>query len=350
MNFMAFYNIFLYNIENKEVIMATLKDIAQMAQVSIATVSRILNNDPTLSVPQQTRENVLEAAKALQYQKKKKNDPGIHICLIQWYSLQQEINDPYYLTLRHGVEDYCAKNGIILRRIFKDDVNIEKSLKGIDGIICLGKFSKSHIETLKKYNDAIILLDMDYENLKECSIVLDFDLALKQALTYLTDLGHQKIGYLGGVEYLDDGQAYDDIRKKSFIKYAKEYQIEYEDYMIEGEFTSESGYAMMSNMIQSHHLPTALFAASDPIAMGAMKALNDYGFHIPDDISIISFDNIDASNYTYPPLTTFYAPAFDMGQFGARLLHQAIKDHTKLLPMRIQLPCYLVERESCQAL
>ena len=113
MNFIAFYNIFLYNIENKEVIMATLKDIAQMAQVSIATVSRILNNDPTLSVPQQTRENVLEAAKALQYQKKKKNDPGIHICLIQWYSLQQEINDPYYLTLRHGVEDYCAKNGII---------------------------------------------------------------------------------------------------------------------------------------------------------------------------------------------------------------------------------------------
>ena len=188
---------------------------------------------------------------------------------------------------------------------------------------------------------------MDYENLKECSIVLDFDLTLKQALTYLTDLGHQKIGYLGGVEYLDDGQAYDDIRKKSFIKYAKEYQIEYEDYMIEGEFTSESGYAMMSNMIQSHHLPTALF---DPIAMGAMKALNDYGFHIPDDISIIGFDNIDASNYTYPPLTTFYAPAFDMGQFGARLLHQAIKDHTKLLPMRIQLPCYLVERESCQAL
>ena len=65
-------------------------------------------------------------------------------------------------------------------------------------------------------------------------------------------------------------------------------------------------------------------------------------------IGTIGFDNIDASNYTYPPLTTFYAPAFDMGQFGAKLLHQAIKDHTKLLPMRIQLPCYLVERESCK--
>ena len=128
--------------------MATLKDIAQLADVSIATVSRILNDDPTLSVPPQTRENVLEAAKKLQYHKKKKNDPNIHICLIQWYSLQQEIHDPYYLTLRHGVEDYCAKNGIILRRIFKDDVHIEKSLKGIDGIICLGKFSKKHIMIL----------------------------------------------------------------------------------------------------------------------------------------------------------------------------------------------------------
>ncbi len=330
--------------------MATLKDIAEMAQVSIATVSRILNNDPTLSVPAQTRDNVLNAAKTLQYQKKKKSDPGIHICLIQWYSLQQEINDPYYLTLRHGVEDYCAKNGVILKRIFKDDVDIEQSLKGIDGIICLGKFSKNHIETLKKYNDAIILLDMDYENIKECSIILDFDLALKQAITYLHGLGHQKIGYLGAVEYLDDGQPYDDIRKKSFIKYAQEYHIDYENYLLEGEFTSESGYAMMSHMIHSQQLPTAIFAASDPIAIGAMKALNDYGYRVPTDISIIGFDNIDASNYTYPPLTTFYAPSFDMGQFGARLLHQAIKDHTKLLPMRIQLPCYLIERESCQAI
>lgn len=330
--------------------MATLKDIAEMAQVSIATVSRILNNDPTLSVPAQTRDNVLNAAKTLQYQKKKKSDPGIHICLIQWYSLQQEINDPYYLTLRHGVEDYCAKNGVILKRIFKDDVDIEQSLKGIDGIICLGKFSKNHIETLKKYNDAIILLDMDYENIKECSIILDFDLVLKQAITYLHGLGHQKIGYLGAVEYLDDGQPYDDIRKKSFIKYAQEYHIDYENYLLEGEFTSESGYAMMSHMIHSQQLPTAIFAASDPIAIGAMKALNDYGYRVPTDISIIGFDNIDASNYTYPPLTTFYAPSFDMGQFGARLLHQAIKDHTKLLPMRIQLPCYLIERESCQAI
>lgn len=330
--------------------MATLKDVAQMAQVSIATVSRILNNDPTLSVPEQTRENVLSAAKMLQYQKKKKNDLHIHVCLIQWYSLQQEIHDPYYLTLRHGVEDYCTKNGIILKRIFKDDVDIEKSLKGIDGIICLGKFSKSHIETLKKYNDAIILLDMDYENLKECSIVLDFDLVLKQALTYLKKLGHQKIGYLGGIEYLDDGKPYDDIRKQAFLKYGDAYQLDYHDYILEGEFTSESGYAMMVHMIQSQHLPTAIFAASDPIAIGAMKALNDYGYQIPQDISIIGFDNIDASNYTYPPLTTFYAPSFDMGHFGAKLLHQAIKDHTKLLPMRIQLPCYLVERESCQKL
>lgn len=330
--------------------MATLKDIAQMAQVSIATVSRILNNDPTLSVPEQTRQHVLEAAEKLQYHKKNRKDHQITLCLIQWYSLQQEMNDPYYLTLRHGVEDYCTKNGIALRHVFKEDIDIEKSLKNVDGIICLGKFSKDHIETLKKYNDAIILLDMDYENLKECSIVLDFDLALKQAMTYFSKLGHHKVGYLGAVEYLDNGQPYDDLRKKSFIKYAQAFNMDYHDYMLEDEFTSESGYAMMTTMIHSNQLPTAIFAASDPIAIGAMKALNDHGYKIPEDISIIGFDNIDASNYTYPPLTTFYAPSFDMAQFGTRLLHQAIKDHTRLLPMRIQLPCYLVERESCKQL
>lgn len=328
--------------------MATLKDIAKMANVSIATVSRILSNDPTLSVPAQTRNNVLDAALALNYTKKKKNDHHVQFCLIQWYSLKQEINDPYYLTLRQGVEDYCQKNNIILKRIFKDDINIEDALKNTDGIICIGKFSQDHINRLKRYSDSIILLDMDFENIKECSIMLDFDQAIKQAIIYLKSLNHQSIGYLGGIEYLDNEQQYIDIRKSSFIRYCQQYDIDYQSYIIEGEFTRESGYTMMSHMIQENNLPSAIFAASDPIAIGAMKALYDHGYHIPDDISIIGFDNIDAANYTNPPLTTFYAPSFDMGQFGAQLLYQAYQNNTKLLPMRVQLPCYLIERETCK--
>lgn len=328
--------------------MATLKDIAKLANVSIATVSRILNNDPTLTVPAQTRNNVLDAANTLNYHKKKKIEHTIQFSLIQWYSLKQEINDPYYLTLRQGVEDYCQKNNIILKRIFKDDVNIDDALKNTDGIICIGKFSQNHINDLKKYNDSIILLDMDFENIKECSIVLDFDHAIKQAIEYLNQLGHTHIGYLGGIEYLDDHKKYTDSRKESFIKYCQQYQIIYQDYIVEDEFTSESGYTMMNHLIQEKNMPSAVFAASDPIAIGAMKALYDHGYRIPDDISIIGFDNIDAANYTNPPLTTFYAPSFDMGQFGAKLLHQAIKDNTKLLPMRVQLPCYLIERETCK--
>ena len=330
--------------------MATLKDIAKEANVSIATVSRILNNDPTLSVPENTRNNVLDAARRLHYIKKKKTEQTKQLCLIQWYSLQQEINDPYYLTLRQGVEDYCQKNNIALTRIFKDDINKEETLKGTDGIICIGKFSQDHINDLKKYNDSIILLDMDFENIKDCSIMLDFDQALKQTVEYFKDLGHTHIGYLGGIEYLDNNEQYTDTRKSSFMKYCHQYGMTYEHYIQEGEFTSASGYEMMCRLIDSNHIPTAIFAASDPIAIGAMKALYDHGYKVPDDISIIGFDNIDAANYTNPPLTTFYAPSFDMGQFGAKLLHQALKDKTKLLPMRVQLPCYLIERESCQKL
>ena len=90
--------------------MATIKDIALQAGVSSATVSRILNQDETLNVPLETKQLVLETAKALNYQKKaKKSKNMISIGIIEWYSLQQEMNDPYYLTIRKGVEDYCIR-------------------------------------------------------------------------------------------------------------------------------------------------------------------------------------------------------------------------------------------------
>lgn len=327
--------------------MATLKDIAELAQVSIATVSRILNNDSSLNVPEATKNNVLSAAKALNYKKKTKEQSIYQICIIQWYSLEQEIEDPYYLTLRKGVEDYFQKKDVLLKRIFKSDIHFEDSLKDADGIICIGKFSDDYIQMFKKYCNSVILLDMDLNRISECSIILDFDQAIKDAIAYLSKLGHKKIGYLGGIEYLDNDSQYSDMRKTSFVKYCEEYHIDYQDFIIEDEFTKESGYNMAIELIQSKNLPTAIFAASDPIAIGAMRAFNEHGYSIPEDISIIGFDNIDASNYTHPPLTTFYAPSYDMGQLGAQLLYQALENKTKLLPMRIQLPCYLIERESC---
>ena len=104
----------------------------------------------------------------------------------------------------------------------------------------------------------------------------------------------------------------------------------------------------MNELIENNHVPSAIFAASDPIAIGALRALNQHGYHVPDDISLIGFDNIDTTNYTSPPLTSIFAPTFDMGYMGARMLFDASRRNENISPIRIQMPCFLIERESCQ--
>lgn len=327
--------------------MATLKDVAKEANVSPATVSRILNNDPTLNVPVETRRAVLQAAEKVNYTKKAKRvlQSSTAYGILQWYSLQQEVDDPFYLTLRLGAEEYCQRHQIRIVRTFKDDVNIYETLKDVSGLICIGKFSKEDVEKLKKITERIIFLDMKVPAIKAHSISLDFSQAMEFGLEYLQNLGHQKIGFLGGKEYVGDHILFQDKRKESFIYYCENNSITYKPYLIEGEFSRDSGYNMMNQLIESHNLPDALIAASDPIAIGAMRALSEHNIRIPEDISIIGFDDIAASRFTNPPLSTFYAPAFEMGKYGAQILHH-MKDSQ--IPMQIQLPCRFIERESCQ--
>lgn len=327
--------------------MATLKDVAKEAHVSTATVSRVLNDDPSLNVPQETRQIVLEAAQKLNYVKKKK--VTVHstftMGIVHWYSIQQEIDDPYYLSIRQGVEDFCRQNSIRLIRTFKEDIHYTDSLKDVDGLVCIGKFSQDEMQEFEKITRNIIFLDMTTPQISVNTMTLDFENAVYDALNYLVLLGHQKIGYLGGKEFLEDHSLYNDIRLSSFIHYCQERHIEYQPYIIEEKYSSESGYTMMCELINKNCLPDAIFAASDPIAIGAIRALQDHHIKVPEDISIIGFDDIRAASYTNPPLTTIFAPAFEMGQYGANIIFHMQNMKT---PLKIILPCTLIERESCK--
>ena len=121
---------------------------------------------------------------------------------------------------------------------------------------------------------------------------------------------------------------------------------DYDKYLKEGQYSIESGYSMMSEFIQSEDMPTAVFAASDYIAFGAMKAIKENGLKIPEDISVIGFDDAQICNYTTPTLTTIHAPAYDMGQYGANFLFGAT-NCSITTPLNVKMPCELVERESC---
>lgn len=327
--------------------MATIKDIATLAGVSSASVSRILNNDFSLNVPEETRKKVFQAAKELGYEKKNRKtaDNVMTIGIIQWLSPVQETEDPYYLSIRQGVEDFCFKNKIVIKRVFKTDVGYINQLDDIQGLVCIGKYSDKDRQQLKNICQNIIFLDMNINPINDCCIVLDFKNAMKIVVNYLKDLNHKTIGYLGGQEFLD-GNLYHDVRKKYFTRYCDKYNLTYQDYVLEDNYSIDSGFNMMNEMIKTGNLPSAIFAASDPIAIGALRALKENNIRVPQDISIIGFDNIETANYTTPPLTTIFAPTFDMGYTGARYVYDAFKRKENLPYIKVLMPCYLIERES----
>lgn len=335
--------------------MSTIREIASIAGVSPGAVSRILNQDKTLSVSDATRDRVFSVAQELKYEGRKLKKTIHHIPekqktfgILQWYSASHELEDSYYLSIRMGVEKYCMENSILVRRAFKSDSDYISSLDGIDGLICIGKFGQNELSCFQKITDNYILVDMQTERISHPSITVDFEHAIIDVIDYLYQLGHKKIGYLGGLEYIGDGQLYFEQRKATFERYCTLLQIEYKPYMLETAYSIESGYEMMNRLINHQTLPTALFTANDSIALGAMRALNEHKIKVPTEISLIGFNNIDASAYTTPPLTTVNAPTELMGICAANFLATKKQLHSiKTIPLQMILPCQLIKRASC---
>ncbi len=326
--------------------MATIKDIAEKAQVSPAAVSRILNKDATLSVSIEKRQKVIEIAKELGYKKTvKTNKAAFKLGILQWFSLEDELKDNYYLEIRKGIEDFCVKNCIHISRGFKTDINYMEQFKEVDGLICIGKFSENEIKKLMKVTENIVFLDMPISDYSVTTFTLDFKDAVTQVMEHFISLNHKRIGFLGGVEYTGN-ILFEDERKKYFCEYCERQGIEYKQYIKEGEYTIESGYEMMQQILKENNIPTAVFAASDNIAFGAMKAIKEQGLEIPKDISIIGFDDTAICSFTTPELTTIYAPAYEMGQYGVNVLFAA-SNLSKAVPMKVKMACKLIKRKSC---
>ena len=197
--------------------MATLKDIAKRAGVSSATVSRILNQDETLSVTPQTRERVQEIARELNYKKKSSPSSKTIIGIFQWVTLFQELEDPYYQAIRSGIERYCMTENLEIRRAFQSDPDYMNTLRGVQGLICIGKFNDKQIQLFESITPNVIFVDMQTSKINCNTISLDFEQAVVDALNYLTSLGHTSIAYLGGKEYLNDDTVYFEQRKDTFI-------------------------------------------------------------------------------------------------------------------------------------
>lgn len=336
--------------------MATLKDIAKLANVSSSTVSRVLNYDSTLSVSDETRKKVFEAAEELNYskykkhkankEKKDKNTEDLLIGISEWYSPTEELSDPYYLSIRSGIEKACYENKIKTRTIFKDDNGIHlDQLSDVDGIIAIGKYSDEEVKAFSRINNNLIFVDYSPNEKLYDSIIIDFEKAVKEVLDCFIKSGHEKIAYVGGREYVGKNKReIVDLRQFYFKEILSEKNMYDPNLVTTGTYSVEDGYKLSYDLVQNYN-PTAIFVASDSMAVGAIRALYNLGYKIPEDISIIGFDDIPTAEYLMPPLTTIRVHTEYMGRAAVEGIVSKIKG-LRVIPQMTVMPTELIKRKS----
>lgn len=332
--------------------MATIKDIAKKAGVSSATVSRVLNYDETLSVSDDKRKLIFEIAETLDYMPPRKRNVSklpkkLKIGLVHWYTMSQELDDPYYMSIRLGIEKMCYENNIEIVKIFKPDEYDFQKLEAVDGFIAIGKFTDNQIAKIYEKSQNIVFVDSSPQEERFDSVVIDFEKAVTGALDHLWSIGHRNIGYIGGREYIGpDHIALGERRESIFKGHMQELGIFDEKNVYIGAFLAESGYRLMKQAIQSSaNLPTAFFVASDSIAIGVLRAIHECGLKVPKDISIVGFNDIPTSKYTVPPLTSIRVHKEFMGETAVELLlERIVKKRT--ISKKVIVPTALQIRES----
>ncbi|WP_307337377.1 LacI family DNA-binding transcriptional regulator [Caldalkalibacillus uzonensis] len=304
--------------------MTTIKDVAKLAGVSVSTASYALNGKG--NVKPETKMKVLEAAKQLNYQKnglamdlKKSKTKTIALIL-------SDLSGPYYSELIKGVQEVTMANGydlIACSSIGGKDSTAIKFLteKRVDGVIILAhNISDEVIMASSRDGFPIIVLDRFLEDQHIISVLVNNTQGAYQATKYLIEQGHRDIAFISG-----PSNSVDSInRMKGYQQALEEYDIAYQSkWTFTGNFTREGGYHATKLLIMQGDLPTAVFYANDEMALGGYQAFEEMGIKIPDDISVMGFDDIQIAQYLNPPLTTVKQPKYEAGTLAAHLLFQA---------------------------
>lgn len=334
--------------------MPTIKDIAERAGVSSATVSRVLNCDLTLSVSDTKRKKILEIAEELDYttiRERKKATKRLKFGIVHHFSEKQELGDPYYLSIRMGIERRCNEEQIDVVKIFNNENGYAKDyLTSVDGIIAIGNFGSKEIKELKQITEYIIFIDSSPDENQFDSIVIDFRKATTEVLDYFIAGGHKQIGYLGGkIIIRDDKIVLKDMREEMFCEFMTKKQLLNSNYIKIGEFTAKSGYELCKKIIEQEERPTALFIANDTMAIGALKAVYEVGLKVPEDLSIIGCDDIATAKYIIPALSTIKIYTEFMGETAVETIVERINTRREIAK-KIFIPSKLIIRNSSQCL
>ncbi|MEH6992459.1 LacI family DNA-binding transcriptional regulator [Neobacillus drentensis] len=284
----------------------TIKDVAREAGVSISTVSNALNDVDVLNPA--TKAHVLEVARRLNY------IPNLNGKLLKSGESKMlgffttSVSGPYFYKLVEVMARECEKLGYGLNVfISKDKQVILSNILGrrVDGVIIFEDWliDEKDVATMEKENVHAVFLDRVIKKDTMGSVIFDSYVAGYEATKYLIKLGHKKIAYISGVDTM-----YDSVqRQEGYLAALKEYQLEIdENYLLQGYFEEESTYNAVKSFIHMHpeKLPDAFLAGNDISAIGCINALKSEGYQVPEDISVMGFDDIELAKYFSPPLTT----------------------------------------------
>jgi LacI family transcriptional regulator len=323
----------------------TIYDVAREANVSMATVSRVVNGNP--NVKPATRKKVLEVIERLGYRpnavarglaSKKTTTVGVII---------PDISSPFFAELARGIEDIATmyKYNIILSN---SDQNKDKELhllntmlgKQVDGIVFMGgNISEEHVAEFKRSPAPIVLAGSLEDSEQVPSVNIDYEQATFDAVNTFIEKGHKRIAMV-------IGPFHEPINKeKKLVGYKKALEaagisVE-EDLIVEGDYTYDSGIEAFERLLELSDKPTAIYVGSDEMAVGVVHGAQDKGYSVPDDFEVISSDNTRISLMVRPQLTTVIQPLYDIGAVAMRLLtkfmnKEKVSEHIVVLPHRIE--------------
>ncbi|MGG1631714.1 LacI family DNA-binding transcriptional regulator [Rossellomorea sp. NRS-1567] len=325
--------------------MATIKDVAKLSGVAVSTASYALNNSTKVS--EETRKKVLDAAKQLNYQKnglasdlKRTNTNTIALIL-------SDLSGPYYSELIKGVQDVTSTNGydlIACSSIGGAQSTAIKFLKEkrVDGVIILAhNITDETILESTREGFPIVVLDRDIKHDYVLQVEVDNVEGGFQATEHLIKKGHRNIAYISGPYNSHDNE----LRFQGFKQALEKHDIPYRSkWKTSGGFTREGGYKATKMLIAQQDIPQAIFYANDEMAIGGLQALSEKNIRVPEDISIIGFDDIQLAEYVSPPLTTMRQPKYEAGALAVHLIFQKLAKEE--VDPYYKLTTELVERKS----
>lgn len=332
----------------------TLKEIASLAGVSVSTVSRIINSPDNSFARKEVRDQVWKIIKETGY------TPNLHAralkcgklpavsapagsiaCILGRSECLEE--NPFFEQLARTIEQQALAYGFPVRLSYslldvQDSVPEKIRHTKTDGAIVLGRFRSDSIRFLEHQYKNFVYVGRSAIPVKCDQILCDGYEAAQTAIAYLLHCGHRKIGYIGETHHEVRYCAYLDMLQESGLEVSPQW-------ICDCPQNAAGGYLGANQLLKHGHLPTAVFCAADVTAIAALHRFTAAKIKVPEQLSIISLDNIDLSGYATPMLTTVSMPASEMGRLAVKTLIDRIeKKHT--LPLRTFLPSSLMIRKS----